>query len=207
VSEEPTESQLLQGVERALDVQALHARRFPTGLRHYVFEVQLGDGRLVVARIAGPHAESAIRSGAHWSQRLAALGAPLPETLHEDFDGELLGRPWVILERLPGRDLVDAYPQLDAAQKTQLLDEVCGIQELAATLESPAGFGRVGDPSQARLLASWAEFVKRLLGFGLAAVARNGAAPIASLQRVERWCDSLERQLALLRATLAGTAD
>jgi hypothetical protein len=53
--------------------------RFTTGNHHYVYDVTLGNGQKIVARLALPTEKAAMVSAAYWSDILRPMGIPLPE--------------------------------------------------------------------------------------------------------------------------------
>ena len=76
--------------------------RFPTGLCHHVFDVDLGAQGRVVVRVADPEQRRLLVGALAWSARLQPLGVPLPEVLDHDVRAPM---PYLVLERLPGTDL------------------------------------------------------------------------------------------------------
>jgi hypothetical protein len=95
----------------------------------------------------------------HWSKQLRSLGVPLPQLLDA---GTWSGLPYLVLERLPGKDLILVYEELDAHQKQRLAAEVCRIQQRALALERGAGYGFKRLPDDPGL-RSWAEVIEQSL--------------------------------------------
>ena len=52
--------------------------RFPTGLRHYVYEVRTSTGGAYVVRIASSASRLDLEGGLYWHPRLKAAGVPVP---------------------------------------------------------------------------------------------------------------------------------
>ena len=125
----PTESDARRLVETALGCATVGARRFATGLCHFVYEVALDDGRCVVARLATAETRDLLAGGVYWHGRLAPLGVPLPALLHADTRAPL---PFVVLERLPGDDLHAVYPALSREQKRAIAAAVVEAQRRTA---------------------------------------------------------------------------
>lgn len=135
-------------------------KRMGTGLCHHVFEAELAGGGSVVIRLGTAETADAIRGGVGWHGRLAAVGVPVPALLHFALDDR---HPYMILERLPGRDLLFELPGMSDAQARALAREIAGIQARVATLPRASGFGfarEYGDPS---LAPSWRDVVLREL--------------------------------------------
>ncbi len=72
---------------------------------------------------------------------LAGLGLPVPRVLAEDLTGEHFPFGWMILEKIPGRDLRDELPAMSRAQMTRLAGQVVGFQKQVMALPAGAGFG------------------------------------------------------------------
>lgn len=134
----PTEASARRIVERTLGIGTVSARRFLTGYCHYVYEVKLADGRAVVARIATPETRRALAGGVYWQRKLAPFGIPLPRLLHAQTEGE---EHFMLLERLPGRDLGLVYPELTEPQKRSLAAVIADAQQRCAQLPPASGFG------------------------------------------------------------------
>ena len=181
----PTEEEIRCLVEAALGVGVSRAERFPTGLRHLVYDVELVDGSAVVARIAGAQAEDALRSGVNWTRILEPLGVPVPRILFCHLDPEHSDRPFVILERIPGVDLGDAYPSLSLSQKKSLAEQISGIQDRVAAVPSRGRFGRLIEQEKEAGHDSWLAFLEELLSSGVRAALENGLVPREMLDLVE----------------------
>jgi hypothetical protein len=149
-------------VERALGTKTLAARRFPTGLCHFVYDVELANGRRIVARLAGANSQPYLAGGVYWQSRLCALGVPLAAQLFADLNAPL---PHVLLERIPGDDLGSVYSTLDDDQKKAVAVAVVGTQQLVSRLPEATGFGHAfsyEDPALSRH-QSWRQVIEASL--------------------------------------------
>lgn len=108
--------------------------RFETGLRHFVFEATGTDGRSVVVRASRRSDETIVRDSIYWSDLLRPLGVPLPAILHSDLTLARHPFPFVILERLPGRDLGFVVGELSHAQLRDLAERLCATQASVTSL-------------------------------------------------------------------------
>lgn len=112
--------------------------RFATGSHHYVFDVAFAHQESVVVRIAGEHSRSALIGASILSRRLRPLGVPLPSIIAEDLEGQF---PYMILERLPGRDLRDQITRLDDDQVADLAKTIANIQAIVSRTPSAGRYG------------------------------------------------------------------
>ncbi|HEX3722614.1 MAG TPA: aminoglycoside phosphotransferase family protein [Nitrolancea sp.] len=151
----PTEHDAVRIASEFTGSTVVSIRRFSTGLAHYVYDVLVDDGRAVVVRLTRPEWKDAFAGAVYWSDRLRPLGVPLPEMIFADTTGEAHGFPVLILERLPGVDLGDAYPALTAEQKRHIAEQVVGVQRLAATLPPGNGFGYAHSYDDPALKPNW----------------------------------------------------
>lgn len=134
----PSEADARRVVEETIGVTTTAAKRFTTGHCHYVYDVTLADGRSLVARLASAETRSEMLGGIHWHSRLATLGLPLPKLLRAETTGDFA---FMILERLPGRDLGTVYSELTETQKRALALTMADIQARCAQLPAAAGYG------------------------------------------------------------------
>ena len=142
--------------QRHGDVAAV--TRFPTGLCHYVFDVELRDGSRLVVRVADPDNRPLLVGAVAWSARLRPLGVPLPAVLGHDLAPES-PLPYLVLERLPGEDLGLVHAMLTPAQRRDLATSVVAVQRAVHGLGEGAGYGYSLDPSGRPPRDSWAQVV------------------------------------------------
>ncbi len=134
---EPKTSDVLRALRANISVRAHSIRRFQTGLAHYVYEV-MTDGDPLVVRMANPGRKHGLPGAIYWYQRLKDLGVPLPALIGHDLNAPF---PYMILERLPGRDLGAVYASLTRPQKKNLAAEIVDIQDRVAALPQAAHYG------------------------------------------------------------------
>lgn len=196
----PSEKVARDLVEKALGAKTVAARRFPTGLCHYVYDVELMDGRKVVARLAGPNTRQFLAGGVYWQARLTPLGIPLPAQLYADLSAPV---PHVILERLPGDDLSQVYETLDDADNRAVAMAVVDAQMRTARLPEAAGFGHAfsyDDPalSQRR---SWPQVITASLERSRQRITSAGVVDVTLVDRVASRLTQFEDSLSRIRPT------
>jgi aminoglycoside phosphotransferase len=86
-------------------------RRFTTGVRHYVFDVEFAGRPPVVVRIGNTSAQPEMAGAAYLSGLLRPRGVPLPAILAQDLEPQF---PWLVVERLPGTDLGEVIGSLSS---------------------------------------------------------------------------------------------
>ena len=133
--------------------------RFPTGLCHHVFDVDLGTQGRVVVRIADPEQRRLLLGALAWSARLRPLGVPLPEVLDHDVRASA-PLPYVVLERLPGTDLGLVHDDLTVGERRALALAVVEVQAAVHSLGPGGGYGGSADPQARPPQRSWADVVE-----------------------------------------------
>jgi aminoglycoside phosphotransferase (APT) family kinase protein len=129
------------------------AQRFTTGARHYVFEVEFEDRPPVVVRMGDQTAHAEMTGAVHLSRLLKPRGVPLPAMLAFDVTARL---PWVVMERLPGTDLVNIIAQLSDDQSDEIAVRVARALAITGQTGSAGRYGYAAAPSEAPF-ACWSQ--------------------------------------------------
>jgi aminoglycoside phosphotransferase (APT) family kinase protein len=194
---EPTAEDACRLAGTALGVAARSARRFTTGLQHFVYEVILTDGRAVVARLSDPRDRELVRSAVSLSRQLRPIGVPLPELLCADADAAL---PWMLLERLPGSDLGDLVGRLPEVSLRQIAERVAAAQIAAGGTQTAGSYGFSQTP-EAAPFANWSELVLADIARSRGRIANAGLFDLAMIDRLDRLVAALKPRLDAIPAT------
>jgi aminoglycoside phosphotransferase len=173
------------------------AARFPLGLAHWVYDVSFITGPNLVVRMTMPEHRAAFEGAVHWSSVLRPLGVPLPVLLAH---GEHQGFPFLVLERLQGKDLGMVYPQLGSSERAHLARELSRLQCLVATLPEAPGFGSVASPA-GPYHPSWSAFISELIAMSRQRIETTRVVATDVAQRVEDVARQLESYFASVRPT------
>jgi len=125
-------------VNTALGEAPMRVSRFPTGLRHFVYDVDLRNGPSVVVRLSRTEDRGVCRSAAALSRQLRPLGVPLPGLIADGSDADV---PFLILERLAGSDLGAVERRLDVAGLDRIAGRVAAAQAIVAKLPQVGRYG------------------------------------------------------------------
>ncbi len=117
------------------------AERYPTGLMHFVFEATNDRGQSVVVRASRREDVGVAQNSIYWSERLRPLGVPMPELLHADVTMERHRFPFIVLQRLPGRDLKFVVDDLSPTEMHRLAARLVEVQAAVTGLGNGRGFG------------------------------------------------------------------
>jgi len=150
-------------------------RRFPTGARHYVFDVSFTDRTPVVVRVGGRSAQSDMAGAVHLSDVLRPRGVRLPAILASDVRAAF---PWMVLERLEGTDLGAVIgglldERLDRIAAAVAQAQAITARAIAANGGSAGRYGYAVRPEQASCHA-WSDVLEASLGRSRRRIASAG---------------------------------
>lgn len=130
-------------------------RRLPNGFCNVTFEVELADSSLIVRTNASP---TILRGTRRNLAILAELGLPVPSVEAVDLSMSRYPFAYVVLGRIPGRDLREELDTMTRPDMSALAEQVVGFEKLAGTLPESHGFGwlPIGEAGGS---SSWAEVV------------------------------------------------
>lgn len=130
----------------ALGCAPVAVRRFTTGARHYVFDLQFTDRPPVVVRIGDLSAQAELAGAIYLSSLLRPKGVPLPAILAADIAAQF---PWLLLERFPGTDLGTVISDLSEGQLDSIAAKLAHAQTITATTHSAGRYGYAARPEHA----------------------------------------------------------
>lgn len=150
--------------------------------------------------MASPDSRHEMLGGLHWHPRLKSLGIPLPQILKASTEGELA---YMILERLPGRDLGLVYAELSDTQKRSLADAIADVQRRCAQLPLASGYGYAlsyEDPALRRN-QGWQDVLIGDLQRSRERIASVGAVDADVADRVQRKVARFAKYLSQVKPT------
>lgn len=192
----PTAETALEAVRSTLGWTGTQARRFTTGLAFFVYEVTGPEGAVVV-RIGLPDQSQVLKDGLRLSGQLRPLGVPLPEILA---DGTEAPCPFVVMERLAGRDLGDCIGHLNRQELEAIAMAVEAAQQCVARLGQGARFGYAPRPEMAPH-GHWSDVVAASLDRSRKRIEANGLFDPALADRLQSRLDVLRPALDAIPAT------
>jgi aminoglycoside phosphotransferase (APT) family kinase protein len=130
--------QVMGLVATALGAEPLAATHLPFGHSSVSYDVALPGRNVIVRTNARP--EVFAKTG-HNLAILAGLGLPVPRLLVADLTKSRYPAAYLILDKIPGRDLRYELAGMTAAQMTRLAGRIVAFQRRVATLPPGAGFG------------------------------------------------------------------
>ncbi|HHE37439.1 MAG TPA: hypothetical protein ENL20_02570, partial [Candidatus Cloacimonetes bacterium] len=176
-------------VEDHYQVAVSKISRFNTGLCHFVYDVKLETGRNIVIRMSGENTLDLLKGGVYWFKKMSSKQLPVPEIIHFDFDGEF---PFVIMEKIAGKDLHFVYDELTGNQKKKLAKEIINIQKTVSDLPKAKGFGYASSYEDKILTEnkSWKDVIRNSLQRSRKRISQIG---VCSIKPVELLITGMER--------------
>ncbi len=178
-------------IAREVLAGSVEVARFPTGMQHFVFLATSHGKQEVVVRISRRDQLELARDALYWSQRLRPLGVPLPEVLLADMTMERHPFPFLILERLPGRDLGFVVDRLSRDELSGLARGLARIQAIVTALPPGSGYGftpRLEGPFPHR---SWKSSIEADIARSRQRIREAGIVREGHADLVDAACESL----------------
>lgn len=184
----PNETDAAEIVERVLGMPVARVMRFTTGSANFVYDVELADGQKVVARLGRGEQQDDVAGALAWHRMLEPIGVPLAKLLGYGLETTDGAYPFLLLERLPGRDLAYEYVSLSSEQKRTLARQIAGIQRQVGQLPPGPGYGFAGSYEDRNLHVSWQDVVQASLERSRSRIIKIG---VVSPEYVERVAERL----------------
>jgi aminoglycoside phosphotransferase (APT) family kinase protein len=192
----PNEEDAARIVRKVLDEPVVSVNRFPTGACHFVYDVVTESGRNVVVRISWPENRHLLAGAIYWYGFLKPKGLPLPTIISHDIEAGHAPFPYMVLERLAGKDLGAMYPQLSRAEKKALADEINRLQELTGSLPLGEGFGFVESYESDSFHPAWIDVLYSLLDRSRSRIQAVGIIDVRQVDRVAKKLDNYRNYFA-----------
>jgi aminoglycoside phosphotransferase (APT) family kinase protein len=137
----------------------LRVERMGYGHCNVVYDVTMPDETGLIVR-TNRRDPSVLLGTERNLETLRRLGLPVPTVLASDPTLSRHPAAYMVLARIPGRDLGFELQNMDRAQMTRLAEQIVGFQRAAATLPRGEGFGwvAIGQPGP---FPSWPAVIER----------------------------------------------
>lgn len=163
------EAQAINLVADALGVHPLSAIHQTFGHNSITFDVELPERNVIVRTNTNPQMFATTERNL---AVLGGLGLPVPKILASDLTQALYPFGWMILDKIPGRDLRYELGTMTPIQMTRLAEKIVGFQRQVSLLPQGGGYGYVGIGETAPF-TSWRQLIRSADNYQ-AAEAANG---------------------------------
>jgi aminoglycoside phosphotransferase (APT) family kinase protein len=189
------EQTVLQLVADVLGERPLHATYMPCGHNSVTYDVALPERHVIVCmnRRAGTFAGTARNL-----TLLAGLGLPVPQVLTSDFTRTRVPCEFMILNKIPGRDLRYELAAMTQAQMTRLAEQLVDYQRRVMALPQGAGYGYVSIGEPGPHTSWWQAFLQDRQDNRQV---NNEGAPDAG-EVLGPWEERIQRQIARFEADM-----
>jgi aminoglycoside phosphotransferase (APT) family kinase protein len=171
-------------VREVFGVEPLKLERMTVGRINIVYDVTLLDREVIVRINENPFV---LKGTSRNIFILRELGLPVPKVIMEDLTKERYPFHYMILEKIPGRDLRFELGSMTKNQLTKLAETIVSFQQKVAQLPLGSGYGWVPINDQGEF-KQWTNIIRRDLQNGLSNVQNE-----LSASEVERIAQELER--------------
>jgi hypothetical protein len=121
------------------DVESI--RKLAEGGFNRIFEIAMRDGTSVLARMPYPSTlprRLAVASEVATMDFARAHGLPTPQVLEYAIDENPVGSEYILMEKLPGRPIGDAWFDLSEQQRLQVLHDIVKLESKIFNIQLPA---------------------------------------------------------------------
>jgi hypothetical protein len=122
-----------------LDVKS--CRKLAEGGFNRVFDISFKDGSSILARLPYPSTvprRLAVASEVATLAFVRAHGIPAPRVLGYSVDANAVGAEYILMEKLPGRPLGDAWFELSEHERLKVLHEIVKLETKLFAINLPA---------------------------------------------------------------------
>lgn len=177
--------------------KVVSAERFPTGNCHFVFDVTTESGNCFVLRIARPENKQLLENLIYWTKFLKSANIPLPKIVAANLETNY---PFLILERLPGKDLWEVYKTLSSLEKRNLAFELNNLQEIVGNFPKAKHFGFLDSYNVKSGCKEWSEVVLSNLARSRRRIENSIFFDTKLVDRVEKKMPQYENYFAEIKA-------
>ncbi len=170
--------QVMMLISDILGIQPLTATHMTFGHNSITYDIRLPNRNVILRTNKNTH----VFAKTEWNLTiLAQLGLPVPHVLATDVTQEKYPFAYMMLEKIPGRDLRYELPTMTHAQMTRVAEQTVTFQHKVATLPLGNGFGYVPIGEQSAF-SSWIELLQYEM---------NKSTHNASNEFIDRWSTRL----------------
>lgn len=152
----PTTKDAVKLAEDFKKIPVKSINRFVTGSHHYVFDILLENGDKLVARLTTASERYAMEGAVNWNKFFRPKKVSLPELFSYDLDYKF---PYMLMERLDGRDLDFVFDDLSDKQLEVLASNIGEFQNIACNNVKSQLFGFSISPDDAPF-TKWSDVVE-----------------------------------------------
>lgn len=196
----PSESIAVAVVQSMTGEDAVFVSRMGTGDQHFVYMVNTAASEYVI-RMTLEEQRHKFEAALYWQKLLLPLGVPLAQFIQTDLAGKHSPFPALLMQQLPGDDLINVCDTLTDAEKKNLASEIIQIQARMSSLPEGPGFGIADSYEHAVKFKSWYDFLMQRLCFFKDEIKKSNVFESEKVSSVISIAKNLEHELKSIRAT------
>ncbi len=196
----PNENAASSVVHLMTGEKVISVERMATGDQNFVYAVKTSAAEYII-RMTDVNHKYKFQSAISWQKMLLPIGVPLAEFIQSDLDGKYSPYPALLMHRLPGDDLINAYPRLTNEDKRNLANEMINIQALCTCLPEGPGFGILDSYDVIPPDKSWHEFISNRLYLYKDHITKNAVFDPNMVSPVIESANSMEENFNIIKPT------
>jgi len=102
----------------------------------------------------------------------------IPKIIYSDDQGGLIGKPFMILQKLPGKTLIAVWEKLTSAQQREVISEICGYLRKVSLLDISSV------PALFPMITNWQEWTQQEFSKNLALSRATGLLSQAEIDKI-----------------------
>lgn len=195
----PNEEMASSVVEAMTNEEILSSIRMTTGDQYFVFAVKTINEEYVI-RMTDEEHKSKFESAIYWQDKLLPLGIPLAKFIKTDLNQFYSPFAALLMQRLPGNDLINVYSNLTDLDKRNLAQEIVKIQTAAMTLPEGLRYGIINHCDHIGEDKSWYDFLINKLHVFKNIITKAAIFDASQISEVISIAKSIEEDLSSVRS-------
>ena len=187
-------------VEAMTNEKILSSIRMTTGDQYFVFAVKTIHEEYVIRMTDDQH-KNKFESAIYWQDKLLPLGIPLAKFIKTDLNEFYSPFAALLMQRLPGNDLINVYSTLTDLDKKNLAHEIVQIQTAAMTLPEGSRYGIINNYDHIAEDKSWYDFLINKLQVFKDIITKTAIFDASQISEVISIAKGMEEDLSSVRCS------
>lgn len=194
----PTEEIAKEIFQRMYGEPAIGCFRYTASNQNYVYGIDTGK-RQYVLRLTLPEKKELVLSALNLQSIMEGLDVPISKFIKEDLDGKHSPFLSLLMNRMPGQDIIHIYSQLNTVEKLQMAKQIYEIQKKTTGFMMGSGYGRSffynNLPTNQTLFTTWSADIFQNIHYFIEKLHKTGLIHIPNENKIYSIMDKLKANL------------